>query len=384
MSDSRTEAFEPRFVRFHRAPEQPETRRPRILCGVTDLLAKTADFVNIESVSFQEQNFVAWLEEDLNAIAGLEVTRVGDNLVARTNLGRSQRLILAGHTDTVPVNNNGTARIEGDTLYGVGSADMKGGLAVFHEIAHRVTAPVVDLTFVFYAREEVAGEHSGLRELIEQAPELLAGDCAILGEPTDGQIEAGCQGSLRFTIHLKGARAHTARPWMGRNAIHRAAPLLAELANYKARRPLLDGCEFIESVQTVGIEGGNAGNVVPDGVTITVHHRFAPDRTADEAEQWFRSLIAPHLDDGDTVERIDRSLACPPSLEHPLLAALAHGRQVSAKLGWTDVARFAELGIPATNFGSGDPTIAHTQNEHLHRDSIERTYEGVFALVTGQ
>lgn len=349
---------------------------------MTDLLAKTADFVNIASVSFEEQRFAQWLETDLSQLPWLHVARVGDNVIARTELGRSQRLILAGHTDTVPVNDNGTARIEGDTLYGLGSADMKGGLAVFHEIAHRVSEPVVDLTFVFYAREEVAQEHSGLREIIAEHPELLAGDCAILGEPTDGHIEAGCQGGLRFQITLTGARAHTARPWMGRNAIQRAAPLLATLASYEPRRPVLDGCEFIESVQAVGIEGGNAGNVVPDRVTVTVHHRFAPDRTADEAEAWFRQMISPHVEDDDTITVIDRTPGCPPSLDHPLLAQLAHGRQKTAKLGWTDVARFAELGIPATNFGSGDPTVAHTQNEHLHRNSIERTYAAVLSLVT--
>ncbi len=351
---------------------------------MTDLLAKTADFVNIASVSFEEHGFTAWLEQDLAPIPWLTLDRVGDNLIARTTLGRGQRLILAGHTDTVPVNDNATARIDGDTLYGLGSADMKGGLAVFHEIAHRVSEPAMDLTFVFYAREEVAQKHSGLGEIIAERPDLLAGDCAILGEPTDGHIEAGCQGSLRFQITLKGARAHTARPWMGRNAIHRAGPLLDALANYEARRPILDGCEFIESVQTVGIEGGNAGNVVPDSVTVTVHHRYAPDRSADDADLWFRSFIAPFVEDADAVELIDRTLGCPPSLDHPLLAQLADGRQKSAKLGWTDVARFAELGIPATNFGSGDPTVAHTQNEHLHRDSIERTYTGLLALVTGQ
>jgi succinyl-diaminopimelate desuccinylase len=349
---------------------------------VTDLLAKTAAFVNIASVSFEEKAFVDWLESDLEAIPWLTVDRIGDNLVARTDLARPQRLILAGHTDTVPVHDNAVARIEGDTLFGLGSADMKGGLAVFHEIAHTVSEPLMDLTFVFYAREEVAQTHSGLAELIDEVPHLLHADCAILGEPTDGHIEAGCQGALRFRISLRGGRAHTARPWMGRNAIHRAGPLLTHLAGYQARRPVMDGCEFIEAVQTVGINGGHAGNVVPDGVTITVHHRYAPDRSADEAEAWFQSFISGFVETDDRVEVIDRTSACPPSLLHPLLARLATGRPKSAKLGWTDVARFAELGIPATNFGPGDPLVAHTKNEHLHRESIERTFEGIFDLVT--
>ncbi len=308
---------------------------------MTDLLAKTADFVDIHSVSFAEAEFVNRLEGDLRGLAHLDVVRVGDNLVARTQLGRDHRLILAGHTDTVPLNGNGTARIDGDVLYGLGSADMKGGLAVFHEIAHAVPAPSVDLSFVFYAREELPMHHSGLAELIAERPDLLVGDCAILGEPTDGHVEAGCQGSMRFRINLRGARAHTARPWMGRNAIHRSAPLLHELATYTPRRPVLDGCEFIESVQTVGIEGGHGVNVVPDEVTVTVHHRYAPDRSAEQARTSFLSMIAPHLEpDEDSIEMIDSAPACPPSLDHPLLGSLAKGRDTTAKLGWTDVGPF--------------------------------------------
>ncbi len=350
---------------------------------MTDLLAKTAEFVDIHSVSFAEAEFVNRLEADLRGLDHLEVVRIGDNLVARTHLGRAHRLVLAGHTDTVPINGNGTARIQGDTLYGVGSADMKGGLAVFHEIAHAVPDPTVDLSFVFYAREELPMHHSGLGELITQRPELVVGDCAILGEPTDGHVEAGCQGSMRFRITLRGVRAHTARPWMGRNAIHRVAPLLHELADYTPRRPILDGCEFIESVQTVGIEGGHGVNVVPDEVTVTVHHRYAPDRSGDDARTLFLSMIEPHLEpDEDSIVMIDSAPACPPSLDHPLLGTLAQGRGKAAKLGWTDVARFAQLGIPATNFGAGDPTVAHTPGEHLHRDSIERTYAAVYQLVT--
>lgn len=341
------------------------------------------------SVSFAEAPFVDWLERDLRTLPHLEVSRIGDNLVARTTWGFSHRLVLAGHTDTVPAHDNGTARIEGDTLYGVGSADMKGGLAVFHEIAHLVTPgsdhePAVDLTFVFYAREEVALEHSGLSELIGVQPELLQGDCVILGEPTDGHVEAGCQGTMRVRVHLSGKRAHTARPWMGTNAIHRAAPLLSALADYVPREPMIDGCHFIESVQAVLLEGGHAGNVVPDSAVVTIHHRYAPDQTDAEGEAAFLGWVESKIDreQGDTIEVIDRAPCCPPSLDHPLLAALAVGRKKSAKLGWTDVARFAQLGIPATNFGAGDPTVAHTLNEHLHRNSIERTYAALIELVT--
>lgn len=363
---------------------------------MTDLFALTAELVDRPSVSFEEGPFVDWLESELRQCAHLEVDRVGDNLVARTHLGRDQRLILAGHTDTVPVaesddlpgGSNASARIEGDTLFGVGSSDMKGGLAVFFDIARTVPDPAVDLTFVFYAREEVAQEHNGLIEIASERPELLEGDCAILGEPTDGVIEAGCQGAMRIEVVLAGARAHTARPWMGRNAIHRLGGLLVTLAAYESRKPTIDGCTYGETVQAVHVDGGVAGNVVPDRAMVRIHHRYAPDRSAAEAEEFLRELLAPHLEDGDSFVVVDSSAACPPSLRHPLLEQLRDGGgasepiEVRAKLGWTDVARFAELGIPATNFGSGDPTIAHTAHEHLQRDSIERTGAAIRSLVT--
>ena len=356
-----------------------------------DLLALTAELVDHASVSFEEAAFVDWLEADLRTYEHLTVDRVGDNLIARTTQGHAQRLILCGHTDTVPVahgddlpgGSNAKARIEGDTLWGVGSADMKGGLAVFLHLARTVPNPKVDLSFVFYAREEVPQQHNGLREIIAERPDLLAGDAAILGEPTDGHIEAGCQGAMRVELTLTGKRAHTARPWMGRNAIHRLSPVLDALADYQARMPVIDGCTYREAVQAVTIEGGVAGNVVPDLVKLRIHHRYAPDRSAAEAEAFLRELVASHMEEGDSFEVIDSSLACPPSLTHPLLQALRDesNLEVDAKLGWTDVARFAEIGIPATNFGSGDPTVAHTAHEHLHRESIERTYAALRKIL---
>ena len=351
---------------------------------MTDLLALTAQLVDIPSESFSEGPLVDWLEAELRALPHLQVARVGDNLVARTERGRPVRVLLVGHTDTVPANGNAIARIEGDVLWGLGSTDMKGGLAVALHLARTVPEPAVDVTYVFYAREEVAGQHNGLAELVRERPELLAGDVALLGEPTDGVIEAGCQGAMRLEIVLAGARAHTARPWMGRNAVHRLAPLLDALAGYEARQPTIDGCTYREAVQAVRVEGGVAGNVVPDRAVLVVHHRFAPDRSAADAEAWFRSFVAPHLDEGDTVTVLDVSPACPPSLGHPLLSALIdrHGLEVRAKLGWTDVARFAEMGIPATNFGPGDATIAHTRDECLGRQPLERVAAALGDLLS--
>jgi len=353
---------------------------------MTDLLAMTATLVDIPSVSFDEAALVAHLEAELRAVPGLTVDRIGDNLVARTNLGRPHRLILAGHTDTVPGAAGAgrpLARLDGDTLWGLGSADMKGGLAVMLELARSVPEPAVDVTWVFYAREEVAREHSGLSELFAEAPDLLAGDVAILGEPTAGAIEAGCQGTMRFEVRLRGVRSHTARPWMGRNAIHRAGGLLVALGAYEHREPEVDGCQYREALQAVHIEGGVSGNVVPDEVLLQVNHRYAPDRSGVEAEAHVRDVLAPFLDDGDTVEVVDHGPAAAPGLGHPLLSGLVEqsGLEVRAKLGWTDVAFFGEHGVPAVNFGPGDPTVAHMADEHLHRSTLEASYAALRKLL---
>jgi succinyl-diaminopimelate desuccinylase len=351
--------------------------------GGTDLLADTAALVAIESVSFDEARLVAHLETTLGDVPWLATERVGDNLVARTSLGRSQRLVLAGHTDTVPANGNATPRVEGDRLYGLGATDMKGGLAVMLRLATTVESPAVDVTYVFYAREEVASVHNGLNELWEQRPDLLAADVALLGEPTQGTLEAGCQGSMRLRVTLRGARAHTARPWMGRNAIHRLSLVLRALEEYEERRPELQGCLFREALQAVHVEGGVAGNVVPDHAELTVNHRFAPDRTPAEAEAHVREVIADALDDDDEVEVIDVSPPAAPSLDHPLIGALVERNQlaVTAKLGWTDVAFFAERGVPAANFGPGDATIAHTAGEFVERAQLDHVHRALHDLL---
>ena len=349
-----------------------------------DLLARTAGLVDIPSVSHEEAALTDHLEGALRSLGHLAVERVGANLVARTDLGRPARVILAGHTDTVPPNGNARARLEGDVLWGLGAADMKGGLAVMLTLAEQVPAPAVDVTFVFYAGEEVAAEHNGLAHLMDARPDLLAGDVAILGEPTNGEIEAGCQGTMRIEVTVRGARAHTARPWMGRNAVHRLGAVLRAVESFEERRPVVDGCEYREALQAVAVSGGVAGNVVPDVATVTLNRRFAPDRTPDEAEAEVRALLAPHLDDGDEVRVLDMAPAAAPGLSQPILRALVddHALPVRAKLGWTDVARFAASGIPACNLGPGDPTVAHTADEHVERASLERAYDVLHAILT--
>ncbi|HEX6418157.1 MAG TPA: succinyl-diaminopimelate desuccinylase [Acidimicrobiales bacterium] len=350
---------------------------------MTDLLARTAELVAIASPSHEESALADHVEARLRALGHLAVDRLGDNVVARTELGRPVRLVVAGHLDTVPADGNATPRVDGDVLWGLGAADMKGGLAVMLELAAAVPEPAVDVTWVFYAGEEVAAVHNGLRRLLDERPDLVAGDAALLGEPTAAALEVGCQGTLRLRVTLAGRRAHTARAWMGRNAIHRAGRLLAALDAYEPRRPVLDGCRFHEGLQAVAVEGGVAGNVVPDRAVVTINHRFAPDRTEERARAHVEEVLAPYLEDGDEVALVDVAGAAPPALAHPLLAAL-RGRNdlvVRAKLGWTDVSRFAAAGIPAANFGPGDPTLAHTRDEHVDRASLDATHAALGDLL---
>jgi len=350
-----------------------------------DLLAKTAELIDVASVSYQEQPIVDLIEVRLRSVPGLAVERVGDNLVARTELGRPLRVLIGGHTDTVPPNGNATARIEGDVVWGLGAADMKSALAVMLELAAAVDEPAVDVTWLFYVREEVRMADNGLRELFEVRPDLLAADVALLGERSGGVVEAGCQGVLRAVVTLAGSRAHTARPWMGVNAIHRLGELLSLVDAYEPRTPVIDGCQYRESLQAVAVEGGVAGNVVPDRAEVTLGYRFAPDRDAATAEAALSDMLAPALGDDDPFSVVDLPPAAPPGLGPPVLQRLIgrHSLEVRAKLGLTDVAFFALRGIPAANFGPGDPTLAHTAQERVDRSALEAYYSILEALLTG-
>jgi succinyl-diaminopimelate desuccinylase len=351
--------------------------------GEDDLLALAAAIVHIPSVSHHEGALVDALEAELTGVPWLDVHRVGFNLVARTEFGRPQRLVLAGHTDTVPPQGNSAARVDGDCLWGLGACDMKGALAVFLRLARRLADTAVDVTYVFYAREEVAAVHSGLEEVFRSRPELLVGDAAILGEPTAGEIEAGCQGTLRLELTLGGERAHTARSWMGRNAIHRLGAVLCEVAQFEPRMPVIAGLTFREALQAVSVQGGVAGNVVPDEARLVLNVRFAPDRTPAEAEAQVRSLLQPHIESDDSLELVDCADGAYPAVTHPLLSPLVERfhLRVNPKLGWTDVARFARRDVPAVNFGPGDPTLAHSAGEHVRRADLQHVYDVLEQLL---
>jgi succinyl-diaminopimelate desuccinylase len=327
----------------------------------------TEDLVNIESVSGDEQAIADAVETALRTLSHLDVQRVGNTVVARTDRGRPERVVIAGHLDTVPLNANLPARRDEARLHGLGACDMKGGVAVALRIAAGLPDANRDLTFLFYDCEEVEAERNGLYQLAKCDPALLEADFAILMEPSDGLVEAGCQGSLRVDVTSRGERAHSARSWMGHNAIHAAAEVLARLNAYEPRRPVIDGLEYHEGLNAVFVSGGVAGNVLPDRCTVSVNYRFAPDRSVEEARAHVQEVF-----EGFEVEVRDAAPAAMPGLSVPAAAAFveAVGGVVKPKFGWTDVARFSALGIPAVNFGPGDPHLAHKQDEFVPVDQI--------------
>jgi succinyl-diaminopimelate desuccinylase len=334
-----------------------------------DAVTLTEQLVNIESVSRDEAAIADAVEAALSALAHLTVSRHGNTVVARTDLGRSERVVIAGHLDTVPVNDNLPARRDGDLLHGLGTCDMKGGDAVILRLAATVPDPNRDVTFILYEAEEIDAAYNGLNLLSQSDPELMAADFAILMEPSNAVVEAGCQGTLRVEVRTTGERAHSARSWRGVNAIHAAAGVLQRLNEYDARKPVIDGLEYHEGLNAVFVRGGVAGNVLPDECVVEVNFRFAPDRTEADAEAFVRDFF-----EGYDVTLTDSAPGAMPGLDVPAAKAFveAVGGEVNPKFGWTDVARFTGLGVPAVNFGPGDPMLAHKQEEHVPVEHIER------------
>ncbi len=329
----------------------------------TDVVTLTAALCDIESVSGSEQQIADAVEAVLRPLGHLVVTRDGHTVIARTNLGRSERVILAGHLDTVPLTDppNLPARRDGDDLVGRGTCDMKGGVAVQLRLAAALSEPNRDITYVFYDCEEVEAERNGLARVARNSPELLQADLAVLLEPTDGAVEGGCNGSLRVDVTVRGKAAHSARPWNGRNAIHEATSILGRLVAYETQTVEVDGLEYREALNAVGIRGGIAGNVIPDECVVSVNYRFAPNKSGAQALAHVRELF-----EGYAVELTDSADGARPGLHLPAARAFVEALAVPVrpKEGWTDVARFSALSIPAVNFGPGDPNWAHHDQEH--------------------
>lgn len=340
-----------------------------------DVAELTADLIDIPSVSGQEKKLADAIEESLTREPHLNVARLGDTIIARTELGRPERILLAGHLDTVPLPGPPEAwgtvpsRWQGETIYGRGATDMKGGVAVQLSIAHSLTSPSRDLTFVFYDHEEVEAAKSGLLRVATQARDLLSADLALLLEPTNGLVEAGCNGTLRLRATVGGIAAHSARSWMGDNAIHKLGELLSTLRDYQPQTVEVDGLAYREGLNAVNIDGGIAGNVIPDAAHVEINYRFAPNKTVEEAEQHVRQLLP-----GYELIRTDAAGGAKPGLGNTAIQGLvsAVGGMPEPKYGWTDVARFAQLGIPAVNFGPGNALLAHSDNEHVSASDVRK------------
>ncbi|QTX04260.1 succinyl-diaminopimelate desuccinylase [Agromyces archimandritae] len=349
--------------------------------GVVEISRRLVD---VPSVSGDEASLADLIEAALAGAEHLELVRDGDAIVARTGLGRPVRVVIAGHIDTVPINGNvpGEIRtVDGEeVLWGRGSVDMKAGVAVQLKLAAELVAPAVDVTWIWYDHEEVEASKNGLARLARTRPELLAGDFAVLGEPTAGEVEGGCNGTLRVVLTARGRRAHSARAWMGENAIHALAPALERLAAYEPATIEVDGLAYREGLNAVAIGGGVAGNVIPDLATLTVNYRFAPDKTAAEAEARMRELFPEYelvVDDASEGAR--------PGLDAPIAQEFLRAVDAVArpKYGWTDVARFSALGIPAVNFGPGDPSLAHADDERVPSAQIEHCERALRAWLIG-
>ncbi|MDX2375758.1 succinyl-diaminopimelate desuccinylase [Microbacterium sp. LRZ72] len=338
---------------------------------------------DIPSVSGEETPLADAIHESVRSLPHLEVVREGDTIVARTHLGRAHRVVIAGHIDTVPINGNVPTRdiVENGerVIWGRGTVDMKAGVAVQLRLAEQLTEPRSDITWMWYDHEEVAAELNGLNRLSRTRPDLFEADFAVLGEPSNGQVEGGCNGNLRLVVRTEGVRAHSARAWVGENAIHKAAPILSRLAEYRPHTITVDGLDYREGLNAVRIGGGIAGNVIPDACEVEINYRFAPSRTMEDAERHVRDVLA-----GFPLEVVDRAPGARPGLDAPLaqefLAAV--GAEPRPKYGWTDVARFSEMGVPAVNYGPGDPHLAHHDDERVPVAQIDAVERGLRAWLT--
>ena len=343
-----------------------------------NLAELTADLVDIPSVSLNEKNLADQVQSALEGLSGLEVTRIENTLIARTNFGFDKRIVLAGHLDTVPANNNQKSQTTNEAIHGLGAVDMKGGLAVMLKLLQSVSEFKKDVTFLFYEAEEIESKYNGLEKISKTQAKLLEADFAILLEPTGAVLEMGCQGSLRFKITIKGTRAHSARWWRGDNAIHKAQGVLEIVNSYQPRNPEIDGLTFREGLQIVGISGGVAGNVIPDSVEILLNYRFAPDRDQATAIAHLRELFADF-----ELEIIDVAEAAPVGLNQKAIADFVQeiDLPIAPKFGWTDVARFSKLNIPAINFGPGDPHLAHHPDEMVPIADLELVYQRLISWL---
>ncbi len=339
-----------------------------------ELGALAASLIDIPSVSRNETAIADFVEAYLAKVSHVEVRRSGNTVWAKGLGTEGPATLVAGHLDTVPGELK-RAR-NGGNVFGRGAVDMKGGVAVMLALA--ATQRRTRVTYVWYPCEEIDASENGLRKLSQSHPEVLRCARGVVLEPTAGALEAGCQGTLRLRMEVDGLRAHTARPWKGTNALVRAAAMVARAEAAPRREPVIEGLQFRESLVPVHFDSFTANNVVPDRASVWFNHRFAPDRGVEAAAEWVRSVISDGAPFRTELE--DAAPGAVPHLWHfSELSALVP--LVRAKLGWTDVAFLAELGVPAVNFGPGDPELAHGNEEVVSEVEMAMVYEALNAWL---
>jgi succinyl-diaminopimelate desuccinylase len=321
-------------------------------------------------VTGDEGRIADFVLERLRGVATGETLRSGHAVVWRGPRRGRPLAVLAGHLDTVPPAGEARARRDGDRLYGLGSSDMKGGIAVMLGLLGVVDPARLrfDLAAVFYDAEEGPAAGNGLGRVLHEMPWLRQAAFAVLLEPTGGAVELGCNGVLNAEVRVTGRAAHAARPWLGVNAVERAAPWLAEIVRHPVTPVTVEGVEFRDTVQVTTLRAGGARNVVPDELVVNLNHRFTPDRTVAEAERRLRALVPAEF--GFTV--VDGAPAGRVCASHPEVAGFIRrfGLATAGKQGWTDVARFTEAGIAAFNFGPGLPELCHARDEYCPIDPL--------------
>jgi succinyl-diaminopimelate desuccinylase len=349
--------------------------------SLADRLASRAlELVDIPSESRDEARLAAYALSVLHD-GGVEARDAGDSCIVAGVAGRDDRplVLLAGHLDTVPAQGNRPGTRDADAVHGLGAADMKGALAVMLELALARPAATVDLGYVLFPREELPFGESSLTPLLEREPGLREADLVVVMEPTANAIHAGCLGNVNATWTFHGRSGHSARPWLADNAIHRAAEGIRAVAQVEPIPHDFDGLRFTEVVSVTRIAGGIAGNVIPGQAVATVNYRYAPGRSATDAEAWLRELCEPY----GTLVIEGNAPSAPVAVGNPLAQRLiATGDlAVEAKQAWTPVAEFAAAGVDAVNFGPGDPAQAHAREEHVRIDALVRCYETIEAFA---
>jgi succinyl-diaminopimelate desuccinylase len=331
------------------------------------LVDDLAWLIDIPSVTGDE---VALREAVAQRLGHLDPRQIGNSLVVGLRTGRPL-VVLYGHLDTVPVQGNLPARIAGDRVHGLGASDMKSGLAVMMGLLEdpAVVSGPFDVMGVFYDAEEGPADGNGLERVLDETPALGAAEFSIVLEPTDGELQLGCQGAINATVEFHGTAAHSARPWLGENAITKAADWLAEIERRAWRDVSVAGLTFKETFAVTTAAGGVARNVIPARFTLNLNHRFPPDRTMAEAEELVRRVCAP----ADHVEIVDRAPAAPIPEGNPHLDRLRSLVEVvAAKTAWTDVARLTARGLAAVNYGPGEVALAHRADESVSIAAMER------------